>query len=111
MSVDFMVTQNGEVLNEFFVPISSQRAFRDDWIPAGIALNLEIVPFFESGTPYHEDDIPMLCDVFQQLRSYFEDMNSKEQDIFLEDTVRQIDLILEALEKVKNLSNIRISIG
>jgi hypothetical protein len=111
MSVDFMVIQNGEVMEELFVPISSQRTFRDHWIPAGIALNLEIVYFFEFGTSYNEDDIPMLCDVFQKLRSYFEDMNSKKQDIFLEDTVRQIDLILEALEKAKNLSNIRISIG
>ena len=104
----FMKTQRDG--DERVVPISTERVFEDYWQPAARKLGLKWVPLFQTGLPLEQEDIPVVLEELEKLRTAFEKPSHVPADTD-EYVLGRLNLLIEELKTTVASSDLDIYIG
>ncbi len=105
MSV-LLFVESPEEFKNFTVPVSGESYFREIWLPIAEKLELKIIPLFEVGMSFSNQDIPIILKELNLLENEANRLFSPDEHIFA-----RISLLQDGLNTLRNIDNLDFFIG
>jgi hypothetical protein len=71
MSIAVLISYRDSSRSETYVPLATESAFAEHWLPAAAALGCVWIPMFRTGTTISPEELPAVRAELEQMRDHF----------------------------------------